>query len=169
MIQDLLRTLCDPTDCSLPGPLCMGFSRQASWSGLSCPPPGVLPDPGIEPASLKSAALAGQWVTTSTTWEARILPTYVLTGFGSVCGYHKSINCLVRPFENCHPDQTYYSHSLPKWKIIQVAIYGPFLENSPALWKSIATQAFQEVLEVHPDQVRSWLMQKFTISRMPKF
>ena len=29
----------------------MGFSRQEYWSGLLCPPPGDLPDPGIEPVS----------------------------------------------------------------------------------------------------------------------
>ena len=29
-------------------PLSMGFSRQEHWSGLSCPPPGDLPDLGIE-------------------------------------------------------------------------------------------------------------------------
>ena len=29
----------------------MGFSRQEYWSGLPCPPPGDLPDPGIEPGS----------------------------------------------------------------------------------------------------------------------
>ena len=33
-------------------PLSMGFSRQEYWSGLPCPSPGALPDPGIEPASL---------------------------------------------------------------------------------------------------------------------
>ena len=27
----------------------MGFSRQEYWSGLPSPPPGDLPDPGIEP------------------------------------------------------------------------------------------------------------------------
>ena len=32
-------------------PLFMGFSRQEYWGGLPCPPPGDLPDPGIEPAS----------------------------------------------------------------------------------------------------------------------
>ena len=32
-------------------PLSMGFSRQEYWSGLPCPPPGDLPDPGIEPES----------------------------------------------------------------------------------------------------------------------
>ena len=39
-------------------PLSMGFSRQQYWSGLPCPPPGDLPDPGVEPASLISPALA---------------------------------------------------------------------------------------------------------------
>ena len=29
-------------------PLSMGFSRQEYWSGVSCPPPGDLPSPGIE-------------------------------------------------------------------------------------------------------------------------
>ena len=29
----------------------MGFSRQGYWSGLPCPPPGELPNPGIKPAS----------------------------------------------------------------------------------------------------------------------
>ena len=32
-------------------PLSMGFSRQEYWSGLPCPPPGDLPNPGIEPES----------------------------------------------------------------------------------------------------------------------
>ena len=44
-------TLCDPVDCSPPGPLSMEFSRQEYWSELPCPPPGELPDPGIEPRS----------------------------------------------------------------------------------------------------------------------
>ena len=40
-------------------PLSMGFSRQEYWSGLPCPLPGDLPDPGTEPVSLMSLALAG--------------------------------------------------------------------------------------------------------------
>ena len=31
--------------------LSMGFSRQEYWSGLPCPPPGDLPNPGSKPAS----------------------------------------------------------------------------------------------------------------------
>ena len=34
-------------------PLSMGFSRQEYWSGLSCPSPGHLPDPGIAPTPLR--------------------------------------------------------------------------------------------------------------------
>ena len=37
-------------------PLSMGFSKQEYWSGLSCPPPGDLPDPGIKPASPELAS-----------------------------------------------------------------------------------------------------------------
>ena len=51
-------------------PLSMGFSRQEYWSGLPCPPPEDLPDPGIEPVSLTSPALAGRFFTASATWEA---------------------------------------------------------------------------------------------------
>ena len=49
-------------------PLSMGFSRQEYWSGLPCPSPGDLPDPGIKPTS---PALAGGFFTTSATWEAQ--------------------------------------------------------------------------------------------------
>ena len=44
-------------------PLAMGFPRQEHWNGLPCPPPGDLVDPGIEPTSLASPALAGGFVT----------------------------------------------------------------------------------------------------------
>ena len=43
--------------------LSMGFSRQEYWSGLPCPPPGTLPDPGNKLASLESPALAGRFFT----------------------------------------------------------------------------------------------------------
>ena len=42
-------------------PLSMGFPRQGYWSGLPFPPPGDLPDPGIEPMS---PALSGGFFTT---------------------------------------------------------------------------------------------------------
>ena len=46
-------TLCEPMDYSLAMLLCpWGFSRQEYWSGLPCPPPEDLPNPGIPPGSL---------------------------------------------------------------------------------------------------------------------
>ena len=51
-------------------PPSMGFSRQEYWSGVPCPPPGDLPDPGTESTSLTSPALAGGLFITSTTWGA---------------------------------------------------------------------------------------------------
>ena len=54
-------------------PLFTGFSRQEYWSGLPCPLPGDLPDPGIKPSSLMPPALAGKFFTPGTTWEACLL------------------------------------------------------------------------------------------------
>ena len=44
-------------------PLAMGFSRKEYWSGLPFPPPGDLPEPGIEPAC---PAFSGRFFTTVT-------------------------------------------------------------------------------------------------------
>ena len=38
-------------------PLSMGYSRQEYWSGLPFPPPGDLPNPGIEPMLPAAPAL----------------------------------------------------------------------------------------------------------------
>jgi len=51
-------------------PLSMGFSRQEYRSGLPFPFPGDLHDPGIEPVSPASPALASVFFTSSATWEA---------------------------------------------------------------------------------------------------
>ena len=56
-------------------PLSMGFSRQEYWSGLPFPSPEDLPDPGTEPTSLMSPALAGRFFITS----ARAVLIYTLS------------------------------------------------------------------------------------------
>ena len=48
-------------------PLSMGFSRQESWNGLPWPPPGDLPNPGVEPTVLTFPALTSRFFTTNTT------------------------------------------------------------------------------------------------------
>ena len=62
-----VRLFVTPWTVACQVPLSMGFSRQEHWSRLPCPPPGDLPDPGMEPTS---PALAGRFFTTSFTWEA---------------------------------------------------------------------------------------------------
>ena len=52
LVTQSCPTLCDPMDCKPARLLCpWGFSRQEYWSGLPCPPPGELPNPGIKPRS----------------------------------------------------------------------------------------------------------------------
>ena len=57
-------TLRDPWTAAQQAPPSMGFSRQEYWSGLPCPPPGDMLIPGIEPTSVVSPALAGEFFTT---------------------------------------------------------------------------------------------------------
>ena len=76
-VAQLCLTLCDPLDYIVhKAPLSMEFSGQEYWSELPFPSPGNLPNPGIEPASLMSSALAGGFSSTSTTWEDFL---YVIT------------------------------------------------------------------------------------------
>ena len=53
-------------------PLSLGFSIQEYWSGLPFPPPGDLPDPGIETGSHASPALAGRFLITETLGKPQI-------------------------------------------------------------------------------------------------
>ena len=54
-------------------PLSMGFSRQEYWSGLPCPPPGDLPNPGIKLESL-----------TTPHWQVGSLPLAPLGSLNSL-------------------------------------------------------------------------------------
>ena len=68
----------------------MDFSRQEYWRGLPGPPPGDEPNPGIEPKSLLSLALAGGFFITSTIWEApplkmRTMQIISIAVMGFVC------------------------------------------------------------------------------------
>ena len=48
LVTQSCPTLCDPMDCSPPGSSVHGILWARIWQ---CPPPGDLPDPGIEPRS----------------------------------------------------------------------------------------------------------------------
>ena len=66
-----VRLFATPWSVARQAPLSMGLSRQEYWSGLPFHTQEDLPDPGIEPATLISPALAGGFFTTSTPWEAQ--------------------------------------------------------------------------------------------------
>ena len=64
----------------LQAPLSMGFSRQEYWSELPCPPPGNLPDPGMEPMSLcllhwEAGSLPLGPTLPHVPWRAKLVPT----------------------------------------------------------------------------------------------
>ena len=60
-------------------PLPMGFSWQKYWSGLSCPPPGDLPDLGLNLVSLVPPILAGRFFTTRATIFMPILLSFLIS------------------------------------------------------------------------------------------
>ena len=54
------------------GPLPMEFSMEEYWSGLLCPPPGDLPNPGVKPAPSYVSCI-DRWVLyLGATWEAQV-------------------------------------------------------------------------------------------------
>ena len=59
MSSVMSESFATPCTVAHQAPLPMGFPRQEYWSGVSLPPAGDLPDPGIEVAPLASPALAG--------------------------------------------------------------------------------------------------------------
>ena len=63
-------TLCNPMDYSPLGSSVHGILQARILEWVPFPSPGDLPDPGIEPSSLMSPALAGRFFSTNATWEA---------------------------------------------------------------------------------------------------
>ena len=63
------------------------------------PSPGDLPDPGIEPVSVTSSALAGGFFTTSTAWEAQrivgVQQICVLFPIPGKCAFRASGGCIL--------------------------------------------------------------------------
>ena len=68
--------LVTPWTVARQAPLSMGFSGQEYWNGLPCPPPEDLPDPGVEPTSPASPALAGGFFTTEPPGLVRLHKTF---------------------------------------------------------------------------------------------
>ena len=65
-------TLCDAMDCSPPGSHVHGILQARILEWVTIPSPGDLSNPGMEPASLMSPALAGKFFTTSAPGNAAV-------------------------------------------------------------------------------------------------
>ena len=65
LVTQLCPTLYNPCTVDSQASLSMEFFTQEYWSGLPCPPTGHLPDPGIEPMSPVSPALADRFFTST--------------------------------------------------------------------------------------------------------
>ena len=74
-----VRLFVTPWTVAHQAPPSMGFSRQGYWSGVPFPTSGDLPDPGTEPVSLVSPALAGGFCHHCVTWEYAHIIEYYLT------------------------------------------------------------------------------------------
>ena len=103
----------------LPGSSVHGILQQEYWSWLSFPSPGDLPNPGIEPASLTSSALAGGFFTTNAAWETqwKILTTIKIW-----------------------KEVQYHYRKLASWNEsqIQLTIFHPLSVQDQQIWKHIA-------------------------------
>ena len=97
----------------------MDFSRQEYWNGLPCLPPEHLPQPGMEPVSLPSPALAGRFFTTSV---ILIIHLY-LQIFNSEACFFQAEKLF---FKTCPPNAilliiTTHLHMLKNFKILAVS------------------------------------------------
>ena len=92
----------NPMDCSPSGSSVHGFPRPKYWSGLPCPPPGDLPDPGTEPVS---PALAGRFFTTMPPEKPRDLVSLSyfnsLWKFETEIQHHVSRNLSAKQLRGC--------------------------------------------------------------------
>ena len=61
-------------DCNPPGSSAHGILQARMLEWVAMPPLGDFPNPGIEPASLTSPALAHGFFTVGATWEAQLVP-----------------------------------------------------------------------------------------------
>ena len=113
----------------------MEFPRQEYQCGLPLPPPGALPDPGIEPRSLVSPALAGGFFTV---WATRAACTSI----------HGSRGCdsVQRPGPGGQP--SWSASSRPRLPSPVTAVHGclgPSAEGGPgslAAWPQSRTRSW---------------------------
>ena len=113
-----------------------GFSGQQYWSGFPCPPPGDLPDPGIELSYFMTPALAGGFFTTSATWE----------DFRPNLAFREEGKRALHP--RSHLEKT------EKWIKWMVLLAGPFSSPPEAFLSTVPTRAHSSYAFFRPSTKR---------------
>ena len=105
--------------------LSVGFPRQEYWSGLPFSSPGALPDPGMEPTSLGSLALAGGFFTAA----PQSCGVKIFRRFSVSLAWHVSLWCCLRQWDRIDGIFTDHlpSDSLPLFFCV---IAGPSISSS---------------------------------------
>ena len=97
----------------------MGFSQQEYWSGLPCPPPGDLPDPGIKPISPVTPADS---LPAEPSGKPHFLYTYIFSkSLLKLCDH------MEYSYDNVHMFLALLSQRLPQAKHSQVVLLFIFL------------------------------------------
>ena len=116
--------LCDPMDCSPPGSSVHGILQARILERVAFPPPGDLPDPGIEPTSLTSPTLPGGFFTTGATCKA--------TGIHEVCAF--SWLSLLEPLQWWHIKLWEQGGIRYAWQRVQCDAEGSFHLLNVEVW-----------------------------------
>ena len=114
----------------------MEFSRQEYWSGISCPPPGDLPNPGIKPLSPASPAMQADSFLLSHWGSPHPHPHKLCPQVPSL-GPSDQIACFQVPerhFSVCCPTQTALSLSFPRWEWQATGCFEKNLSSSSLLF-----------------------------------
>ena len=97
----------------------MGFSRQEYWSWLPFPPPGDIPEPGIDPSSPASPALEGRFFTAEPAIGAKILTLCSKSSLMPLAMnliIHLGTSLLLPP---CDPTKKYHQLYQPTWLAVE--------------------------------------------------
>ena len=140
-----------------PGSSVHGILRQEYWSQLSCPPPGDLPDTGINSISLISPGLAGEFFTTSSTCQSR---RYKFTDRGCLAWRILIITLLACEMSQLYGSLSIFWHSLYfrlGWKLTfsSPVATAEFSKFSGILSAALSQHQLQDLKERHWDSITS--------------
>ena len=107
-----IRLSATPWTVARQAPLFMEFSRQDYWSGLPFSFPRDLPDPGIEPKSLLSLALAQEFFTDSTALEAPYGTTLLSNGEETTSRYNIMMQMDLKTWDSAFSVQFYCFYNI---------------------------------------------------------